>query len=32
VKIENLTDVEYEEVLGYASPSRRAVVGVRYSM
>jgi vitamin B12 transporter len=32
VKIENLTDVEYEEVLGYASPSRRAVVGVRFAM
>jgi vitamin B12 transporter len=32
VKIENLTDTEYEEVLGYASPSRRAVVGVRFSM
>lgn len=32
VKIENLTDVEYEEVRGYVSPSRRAVVGVRFTM
>ncbi|HYH05631.1 MAG TPA: TonB-dependent receptor [Thermoanaerobaculia bacterium] len=31
VKIENLTDVEYEEVRGYVSPSRRAVLGVRAS-
>jgi vitamin B12 transporter len=31
VKIENLTDVEYEEVLGYASPSRRAIAGVRFT-
>lgn len=29
VKVENLTDVEYEEVLGYASPSRRVIVGIR---
>ena len=29
LKIENLTNVEYEEVLGYASPSRRAIVGIR---
>jgi vitamin B12 transporter len=32
LKIENATDVEYEEVLGYPSPSRRAVVGVRFGM
>ncbi len=32
VKVENLTDVEYEEVRGYVSPSRRAVVGVRFRM
>jgi vitamin B12 transporter len=32
VKIENLTDVEYEEVRGYVSPSRRAVLGVRFTM
>jgi vitamin B12 transporter len=31
VKIENLTDVEYEEVRGYVSPSRRAVLGVRFT-
>lgn len=31
VKIENLTDVEYEEVLGYASPARRAVIGIRFT-
>ena len=30
VKIENLTDADYEEVLGYASPSRRAIVGLRF--
>jgi vitamin B12 transporter len=32
VKVENLTNVEYEEVRGYASPSRRAIVGVRFGM
>jgi vitamin B12 transporter len=32
VKIENLTNVEYEEVRGYVSPSRRAVLGVRFTM
>lgn len=32
VKIENVTNVEYEEVRGYVSPSRRAVVGVRFTM
>ncbi|HEY0161010.1 MAG TPA: TonB-dependent receptor [Thermoanaerobaculia bacterium] len=29
LKVENLTDVKYEEILGYASPSRRAIVGIR---
>jgi vitamin B12 transporter len=32
LKIENLTDAEYEEVRGYISPSRRAIVGVRFTM
>ncbi|HEX8619801.1 MAG TPA: TonB-dependent receptor, partial [Thermoanaerobaculia bacterium] len=32
VKIENVTNVRYEEVLGYASPSRRAVAGVRFAL
>jgi vitamin B12 transporter len=32
VKIENATDTRYEEVRGYVSPSRRAVVGVRFTM
>ena len=32
VRLENLTNVAYEEVLGYTSPSRRAVVGVRWGM
>lgn len=32
VKVENLTNAEYEEVRGYPSPSRRAIVGVRFSM
>lgn len=32
VKVENLTNVEYEEVRGYASPSRRAVAGVRFTL
>jgi vitamin B12 transporter len=31
VKIENLTNVEYEEVRGYVSPSRRGIIGVRTS-
>jgi len=31
-RIENVTGVEYEEVLGYESPGRRAVVGVRFGM
>lgn len=32
VKIENLTDEKYEEVFGYPSGRRRAIVGIRYSM
>ena len=32
VKLENLTDTSYEEVFGYTSAPRRAVVGVRYTM
>lgn len=32
VKFENLTDERYEEVFGYASAGRRAVVGVRWAM
>jgi vitamin B12 transporter len=31
VKVENLTNTKYEEVFGYPSPARRAVLGVRYS-
>jgi vitamin B12 transporter len=30
VKVENLTDVEYEEVMGYPSPRRRVIVGLRF--
>lgn len=32
VRVENVTDEEYEEVLGYASPGRRALFGLRYSL
>ncbi len=32
VKIENATDTRYEEVRGYPSPRRRAIVGVRFGM
>lgn len=32
VKIENATDTKYEEVRGYPSPRRRAIVGVRFAM
>ena len=32
VKIENLTNAEYEEVRGYPSPRRRAVLGIRFAM
>jgi vitamin B12 transporter len=32
VRVENLTGADYEEVLGYTSPGRRAVVGVRFGI
>jgi vitamin B12 transporter len=32
VKLENLTDEKYEEVFGYPSGRRRAIVGVRYAI
>lgn len=32
VKLENLTDERYEEVLGYRSPGRRALVGLRFAV
>ena len=32
VKVENVTNERYEEVLGYASPKRRTLFGIRYSM
>jgi vitamin B12 transporter len=32
LKIENVTNVSYEEVSGYLSPSRRAVLGIRFAM
>lgn len=32
VKVENLTDSDYQDVLGYPSASRRAIAGVRFSM
>ncbi|HVG25116.1 MAG TPA: TonB-dependent receptor [Thermoanaerobaculia bacterium] len=32
VRIENLADVDYEEVLGYTSPGRRAIVGLRFGI
>ena len=31
-KIENLTNTRYEEAFGFPSPTRRALVGVRYSL
>lgn len=31
LKLENLTDEKYQEVFGYPSPGRRAVIGVRFS-
>jgi vitamin B12 transporter len=31
-KVENLTNTRYQEVFGYPSPSRRALIGVRYSI
>ena len=30
VKIENLQNTRYEEVVGYASPGRRVIVGVKF--
>jgi vitamin B12 transporter len=32
VAVENVWDEEYEEVAGFASPGRRALIGVRYSL
>jgi len=32
LRVENITDVEYEEVLGYPSAARRVAVGVRFGM
>lgn len=32
VSVENLLDEEYEEVLGYPAPGRRALIGARYSL
>lgn len=32
VKVENVTNTKYEEVFGYPSPTRRALVGVRYTV
>lgn len=32
VKLENLRDARYQEVLGYPSPGRRAIVGLRLGM
>ena len=32
VKLENLRNAKYEEVLGYPSPGRRAIVGLRFAM
>jgi vitamin B12 transporter len=31
-KIENLTNTRYQEVFGYPSPTRRALLGVRYTI
>ena len=31
LKVENLTNQEYQEVFGYPSPARRAIAGVRFS-
>ena len=31
-KIENLTNTRYQEVFGYPSPTRRALLGIRYSI
>jgi vitamin B12 transporter len=32
VKVENATNRKYEEILGFPSPTRRAIVGVRFAM
>ncbi|HVT03311.1 MAG TPA: TonB-dependent receptor [Thermoanaerobaculia bacterium] len=32
LKLENLTDARYEEVLGYRSPGRRALIGLRFAL
>lgn len=32
VKVENVTDENYEEVFGYPSPGRRLLAGLRYSL
>lgn len=32
VKLENLTDEEYQEVFGFPSPGRRLIAGVRYTL
>lgn len=32
VKLENATDAQYEEVRGYPSPRRRAIVGLRFGL
>jgi vitamin B12 transporter len=32
VKLENVRDARYEEVLGYPSPGRRAILGLRFGM
>ncbi|MGZ5476220.1 MAG: TonB-dependent receptor domain-containing protein, partial [Thermoanaerobaculia bacterium] len=32
MKIENATDVQYDEVFGYPSARRRVIVGVRYTV
>ena len=32
LKVENLTGERYEEAFGYPSPTRRAIVGIRYGI
>lgn len=32
VKVENLSNTKYEEVFGYPSPTRRAIIGIRYTV
>ena len=31
-KIENITNTKYQEVFGYPSPTRRALIGMRYTL